>query len=225
MTLRVLDLYCGAGGAAMGYYQAFGPDTEIVGVDIAHQKRYPFEFRQLDVVAEILNKASEIWVWFDLIHASPPCQKYSVANNVHQKEYPDLIAVTRDWLIASGKPYVIENVVGAPLHDPIMLCGKPFGLKVYRHRLFETNFPLPQPEHEPHNDSSKWRTTHGPTDNGFVSVFGHGGGRGWQEFGIGYADYARQAMGIPWMTKLELAEAIPPAYTKWIGEQWLAQQV
>lgn len=217
--MRVLDLFCGAGGAAMGYHQAFGPDTEIVGVDIDPQPHYPFQFIQMDA-GEILG--SEVWVWFDLVHASPPCQKWSRANNVHQKEYPDYISEVRDWLAGTTTPYVIENVVGAPLHDPVMLCGKTFGLKVYRHRLFECSFPVVEPDHEPHNDSTKWRSGHGPTKNGFVSVFGHGGGRGWQEFGVRYADYARQAMGIPWMTKLELSQAIPPAYTQYIGEQFLA---
>lgn len=216
--IRILDLYCGAGGAAVGYDRAFRGDAEIVGVDIAPQKRYPFQFVQADVL-EFLD--SGLWNDFDLYHASPPCQAYSRANNVHKKEYPHLIGPTRERLEAIGRPFVIENVVGAPLRDPVMLCGKMFDLKVYRHRNFEVSCFLLAPVHIPHKDRSKWRSTHGPTENGFVCVFGHGGGRGWQEFGQRYADYARFAMGIPWMTKAELAEAIPPVYTQWIGERMI----
>lgn len=218
----VLDLYCGAGGAAMGYRRAFGPETVIIGVDIEPQPHYPFQFVQADALEYMRDGYGGD---FDFCHASPPCQSWSRANNVHQKDYPELIEPTRALLMETGKPYVIENVPGAPLDNPVMLCGTMFGLKVYRHRLFETSpMILLSPPHEPHNDRSKWRSGHGPTEKGFVSVFGHGGGRGWQEFGTGYADYARFAMDIPWMTKAELAEAIPPAYTEWIGQQ-LAQNI
>jgi DNA (cytosine-5)-methyltransferase 1 len=210
--MRLLDLFCGAGGAAMGYHRA---GFEIVGVDIKPQKHYPFEFHQADAFEYLAAHADE----FDVIHASPPCEAYSRANHVHHREYPRLIEPVRELL--AGRPYVIENVAGAPLRNPVVPCGMMFGLKVYRHRLFECSSFFLAPPHEPHNDRSQWRPGHGPTDNGFVSIFGHGAGRGWQEFGLRYADYARQAMDCPWMTKAELAQAIPPAYTEWIGLQLL----
>lgn len=213
--MRLLDLFCGAGGAAMGYHRA-GFD-EIVGVDIKPQKHYPFTF----VLGDALEYCRLHGAEFDAIHASPPCQRYTRAQNAAKNAmaHPDLVGVTREALRATGKPYVIENVVGAPLLNPVILCGAQLGCKVYRHRLFESNILLLVPEHRPHHDHSKWKTGHGPTDNGFVSVFGHGAGRGWQEAGVRYADYARMAMGIDWMTKAELAEAIPPAYTEYIGKQ------
>jgi DNA (cytosine-5)-methyltransferase 1 len=205
----LLDLFCGAGGASMGYHQA---GFEVTGVDIKPQKNYPFHFNQGDAL-EFLHEYGH---YFDAIHASPPCQRHSTlgkGNNANSDKYPDLLAPTRDAIAATGKPYVIENVPSAPLVNPIMLCGEMFGLRVIRHRLFESNVLLMQPEHLPHRGRvAGWR--HGEKFDGpYFAVYGNGGGKGTlQEW--------RDAMGMPWcQTKLEIAEAIPPAYTEFIGSQ------
>lgn len=211
MKPLLLDLFCGAGGAGMGYHLA---GFEVIGVDIKHQPRYPFAFIQADAL-EFL--ASAKLQGFDLIHASPPCQAYSVANNIHQREHPRLIEPLRALLVAAGKPYVIENVIGAPLLNPVMLCGMMFGLKVFRHRLFETDPAILVMPHARHG-----REQIGV--NGFCCVAGHGdSGRG--RIAADHRHIARWkvAMGIDWMTRDELAQAIPPAYTQWIGEQLLAR--
>ncbi len=140
----LLDLFCGQGGSAMGYHRA---GYEIVGVDRAAQPRFPFRFIQADALEFLACCRVSA---FDLIHASPPCQRYSRAQVLHGREHPDLVPATREALVASGRPWVIENVVGAPLVHPVMLCGLMFGLKVFRHRLFETDGWLLSPPHEPH---------------------------------------------------------------------------
>lgn len=132
---RLLDLFCGAGGSAVGYARA---GFEVVGVDLKSQPRYPFEFHQADAMTYPLDG-------FDAIHASPPCQAYSVAQKLQGNLHPDLIGPTRFRLTESGKPYVIENVVGAPLLKPTLLQGTMFGLRTERKRLFETSFLLPMP--------------------------------------------------------------------------------
>lgn len=156
---------------------------------------------------------------FDAVHASPPCQSYSdlAKRNGNADEWPRLIEPVRDSLIASGLPYVIENVEGAPLLDPVVLCGVMFpGLRVLRHRLFETNFPLrPPPPHQPHplvftHDKRKAHYGKLDQDTSFVQVTGGGNCR--------VANKAA-AMGIDWMIGKELNEAIPPAYTEWVGRQ------
>lgn len=184
----------------MGYYRA---GFDVIGVDIKPQPRYPFEFHQADAMTFPLDG-------FDVIHASPPCQGYSRLNSINKREYPMLIEDVRSRLQAAGVPYVIENVTGAPLIDPIMLCGAMFpGLRVYRHRLFEIGGTAhigapPEPEHgSPCNVLGR-----APKEGEFIHVCGHF---------IGVA-YGRKAMGIPWMTRNELSEAIPPAYTQYIGE-------
>ncbi len=211
---KLLDLFCGAGGASVGYNRA-GFD-EIVGVDIVFQPNYPFEFIQGDALDAPIN-----WSDFDLIHASPPCQKFSriqhlgVARNNSYPEHQDLLTPTREKLINNGMPYVIENVPGAPLINPIMLCGTFFGLKVYRHRLFESSMLLDAPKHEPHRDSTPsagW----GISPKGFISVCGTGGVKGMNAKEI--LEYWSYAMGIDWMTRKELSQAISPAYTEYIGE-------
>ena len=207
--MRLLDLFCGAGGAAYGYHQA--GFTEIVGIDIAPQPRYPYEFVQAD--------ALELGGWlryFDAIHASPPCQAYSDLKHRTRKDYPDLIAPTRAILKASGRPWVIENVEGAPLEKPIMLCGTQFPeLKVLRHRLFESSTALYPPSahstmHPRVHTKDKRKAHYGrpykPWD--YVSVNGGGNCTVAQ---------AAVAMQIGWMTKEEMNEAIPPAYTRYIG--------
>jgi DNA (cytosine-5)-methyltransferase 1 len=210
MKPRLLDLFCGAGGAAMGYTRA---GFEVVGVDIKSQPRYPFEFHQADAMGFPLHG-------FDVIHASPPCQRYSAmtlrwTGEGRENEHPDLVAPTRDRLAASGLPFVMENVEGAPLIDYAMLCGSMFGLGsnggyLKRHRWFESNVWLWPPQQCIHV---------GPA----IGVYGHSGGSSKRDPGrrfFGAKDW-RAAMGIDWMTVDELAEAIPPAYTEWIGRQLL----
>jgi DNA (cytosine-5)-methyltransferase 1 len=201
----------------MGYHIA---GFEVVGVDIEPQPRYPFEFHCADAL-EVLR------TWdlsrFDMIHASPPCQAHSQLGKLwrafdseYDKRHADLIPDTRRALQWSGKPYVIENVIGAPLINPVLLCGSMFGLKVYRHRLFETNPYLLAPVHAPHHDNCP-AVGRGMSNKGFISVTGTGGfgiPNGWQ--------YAQAAMGIDWMSRSELSQATPPAYTHWIGQQMLA---
>jgi DNA (cytosine-5)-methyltransferase 1 len=202
---RLLDLFCGAGGAAVGYHRA---EFDVTGVDIRPQPNYPFEFIQADALTYPLDG-------FDAIHASPPCQAYSVAAQSRRnagKVYPDLVAATRAALNATGRPWVIENVKGAPIRPDYKLCGCQFGLKLRRERWFEVSWPqahLIPPCYHPEP---------------VVSVVGHGTPT-WVREKLGYnptiADY-RAAMGIDWMNRDELSQAIPPAYTQFIGEQLLA---
>jgi DNA (cytosine-5)-methyltransferase 1 len=220
--MRLLDLFCGAGGAAQGYHRA--GFTEIVGVDIERQPRYPFDFIQGDAVKalEQLNKGC-FYGEFDAIHASPPCQKWSCATNSSPYErdtYPDLVWTIRNSLQESGRPYVIENVEGAPLkRDSVLLCGTQFSnLKVLRHRLFECSFqifdaPYCDGEHPfvwSYNKSrrKRWNIPDDPSEC-YVTVAG----------GSCPVSVGRKAMGIDWMNKKELNEAIPPSYTEWIGER------
>ena len=209
MHPMILDLFCKAGGASVGYWDAgFRP----VGVDIAPQKNYPFMFTQGDAL-EALTSGS-LLRGVVAIHASPPCQGYSRMNHVHKRDYPKLIEPVRELLRSTGLPYVIENVEGAPLIDPVTLCGSSFGLKVIRHRLFESNIPLTAPPCGSHEGE-------------FYSPAGHGDpnrrnrSRNPHLSGLGYTARCRAAMGISWMNRDELAEAIPPAYTEWIGRQLL----
>jgi DNA (cytosine-5)-methyltransferase 1 len=211
---RLLDLFCCAGGAAAGYHRA---GFSVVGVDIKPQPNYPFAFLQADVLA--LDR--KFIAGFDAMHASPPCQSYSdlAKRNGNADQWPRLIDPVRALLVDSGLPYVIENVEGAPLRDPVMLCGTMFqGLRVLRHRLFEANFPIVAPEHGPHpkvHTFDKRKSHFGKTNDmlDFVQVTGGGNCS---------VAAARDAMGIDWMTKNEMNEAIPPAYTHLIGRQLLA---
>lgn len=214
---RLLDLFCGAGGAGFGYHLA---GFEVVGVDLVASKNYPFDFHQADALTYPLDG-------FDFVHASPPCQGYSDLRHLHQtpeyaEKYPRLIEAVRERLIASGLPYVIENVEGAPLINPVVLCGTMFPeLRVLRHRLFETSFTVPRPAHIKRHPlvftHDKRKAHYGKLDQNtsFVQVTGGGNCS---------IKNAREAMGIDWMNKHELNEAIPPAYTKFIGEAWLGQQ-
>lgn len=210
MVTRVLDLFSGAGGAAVGYYRAFGPDCEIVGVDIVLQPRYPFRFVQADALEYVAEHGGE----FDFIHASPPCQDYSRTRAIHGKEYPRLVSATRRALAATARPYVIEMVTPDPLEGNIvMLCGAMFGLKVYRHRFFECSVFFLAPPHMPHwNGTTAPRGSYDRGEGGVITVAGH-------NFS---PPVARQAMDIAWMNGHELAQAIPPAYTEWLGRQLLA---
>ena len=213
---KLLDLFCGAGGAGEGYRQA---GFEIVGVDLHPQPNNPHKFISADALTLSLD-----WIrQFDAIHASPPCQAYSVlASRTGQGDrWPKLIESVRNLLQTSGLPYVIENVQGAPLIDPVVLCGTMFpGLRVIRHRLFETSFHLPQPEHPVGKHPlchtlDKRKAHYGKTNEWKVFVQVNGGGNC-------SAPCARDAMGIPWMTKKELNQAIPPPYTRFIGEHLLS---
>jgi DNA (cytosine-5)-methyltransferase 1 len=208
---RLLDLFCCAGGAAMGYHRA---GFEVVGVDITHQPNYPFEFIQADA----LSLPTKFLKSFDAIHASPPCQSYSdlAKRNKNADEWPRLIEPTRRLLRRTGLPYVIENVEGAPMEEPKVLCGTMFpALRVIRHRLFESNVELTVPHHGTHPlvfTHDKRKAHYGKLDQNkaFVSVTGGGNCS---------VENARLAMGIAWMTKNELNESIPPAYTAYIGRQ------
>ena len=214
---RLLDLFCCAGGAGYGYHLA---GFEVVGVDVTPQPRYPFEFIQADA----LSLDPDFLLSFDAIHASPPCQSYSdlAKRNGNADAWPRLIEPVREALINSGLPYVIENVEGAPLIDPVVLCGTMFpGLRVLRHRLFETNFQIITPPHGKHpkvHTFDKRKAHYGRTDEwiDFVQVTGGGNCS---------LAAARDAMGIDWMTKNEINESIPPAYTQLIGEQLILHLV
>jgi len=202
---RLLDLFSGAGGCAVGYDRA---GFDVTGVDIVPQPRYPFRH----IVADALTFPLD---GFDVIHASPPCQAYSITQRLTGRiDHPDLVAPLRERLRASGVPYIIENVVGAPLVDPFMLCGTMFGLRVFRHRLFESNVWLmafPHLPHRSHGASVKY--------GDYVSVYGHDAGpcRGVKRSQTLWP----AAMGIAWMNRAELAQAIPPAYTEWLGSRML----
>jgi len=203
--MRALDLFCKAGGASMGLYRA---GFEVVGVDIEPQPRYPFEFHRADALTFNLDG-------FDSYFASPPCQGYSRTRSLHKHlTYPKLIEPIRERLAATGKPYIIENVVGSPLLSPMMLCGAMFGLRTYRHRLFESNVLMFQPRHPRH----------------IQKVLNRGWNTDWPGFfcvcGGGNAPLAQMkvAMGIDWMVREELTEAIPPAYTEFLGK-WLIKYI
>jgi DNA (cytosine-5)-methyltransferase 1 len=220
---RVLDTFCCAGGMAMGYHQA---GFEVVGVDIHPQPNYPFTFIQADAIDYIREHGHE----FTLGHGSPPCQAYTPLNAYNHKIYPDLIGPTRAAFEATGLPYVIENVEAAApeLKDPMLLCGPMFDLKVYRHRLFETNWGLTAPPHPAHVARCT-RNGYLPTpEKPFMSIHGGKHSRAWQRA-------ACDAMDMPWIKVAEdakveriqlgireVCEAIPPAYARWIGERFLA---
>jgi len=209
----ILDLFCCAGGAGMGYSLA---GFDVVGVDISPQPHYPFEFHQSDAIEFASKYASQ----FDAIHASPPCQSFSKYKNVHKnlpERYPNLIPQTREELTKSRKPYIIENVPGAPLTNYIVLCGSSFGLPIRRHRLFETSFFVWGMACAHH-----WQKPQYPSSTGRRPM-----SRKTMEIGSWDipVKQQREGMGIDWMSLEELAEAIPPAYTQYIGTQLLQSLV
>lgn len=236
MTPRILDFFCKAGGMAMGLHRA---GFEVVGIDIEEQPNYPFDFYLADVMAMQQDRFEGCWHEygkrsmlpgqlgrclgrFDAIHASPPCQAHSDLQKQSKLRYRDYIPALRELLERTGLPYVIENVEGAPLRDPVVLCGTMFpGLRVLRHRLFETNWPLTAPPHPPGRHPlvfthDKRKAHHGKLDQDTAYVQVTGGGN------CTIAN-ARAAMGIDWMTKDELNEAIPPAYGEYVGRQLMAE--
>ncbi len=203
----LLDLFCGAGGAAVGYHRA---GFEIVGVDIEPQPHYPFEFHQADALEYPLDG-------FDVIHASPPCQDHSMLKNSAGEHGTGwMLEATINRLRHHGRPFVIENVVGAVLPTAIELCGSSFGLgaagfDLSRHRRFECSFPIMAPPC-------------GHRRGKTLGVYGHGT-NSWHRLKLGRCireAEKRQAMGIDWMTRGELSQAIPPAYTEYIGRQLMA---
>jgi DNA (cytosine-5)-methyltransferase 1 len=206
----MLDLFCGGGGASAGYHAA---GFDVVGVDLHPQPDYPFPFIQADALTVDLTS-------FDVIAASPPCQRYSAATPAGRRDgHPDLLAPVRERLRAAmaapGGPwgYVIENVPGAPLVDPVIVCGDALRLDVRRHRLFESNLPL--------RGTVCWHDRPTPP----VAVYGTYGQRGTRRTTTPPAvptEVARAAMGIDWMPWPALTQAIPPAYTHWLGVQLLA---
>ena len=219
----VLDLFCGAGGAAMGLHQAW-PDAEIVGVDIKPQPRYPFAFIQWDAMMFPLEG-------FDFIWASPPCQKYVCRRQGwDDSKHPDLIGPIRSKLMASKVPFVIENVSKAPLRPDVILCGVQFGLKVFRHRWFEIEgFQCSSPIHKKH-DGHVYTGEYCTVYNGGDGIGGHGNDiikrRATRAMSkaLGVKQTFERwcvAMQIEWMTKDEITQAIPPAYSRYIAEQFL----
>ncbi len=203
--MRGLDLFCGAGGCTRGYQMA---GFEMDGVDIKPQPRYVGgRFFQADALEFVAEHGHE----YDFIHASPPCQAFTRAQNATGRAHlhPNLVPPTRAALCSTGLPYVIENVVGAPLENAVVLCGLSFGLRVKRHRLFESNMLILAPPCPSHKVD-------------YYVIFGHEvrnrrhGSAAGRKNSIAKG---REAMGIDWMTRAELSEAIPPAYTFHIGEQ------
>ncbi len=202
MKPKLLDLFCGAGGASMGYHRA---GFEVEGVDIKPQPHYPFKFYQADALEFSLEG-------YDAYHASPPCQKFSSSTlKVNRGNHVNLIPPIREMFIATGKLYVIENVRQAPLHATLLLCGSMFNLKVVRHRYFEMypnslfspctcnhTLKIARQGYAPQNDKEGWCITRSAAR----------------------LEGAGESMGIDWMERdaLQIAEAIPPAYTEYIGK-------
>lgn len=205
---RLLDLFCGAGGCSVGYDRA---GFDVTGVDIEPHPDYPYELIVADAMDVLADTA--FLARFDMVHASPPCPRYSTSTVMHDRsKHPDLVEPVRDRLAARGGSWVIENVPGAPMPAAVMVCGAAMGLRwIRRHRLFESNLPIMSPgcacDHR-----------------GTVSIFGHSGedrrgGRLVQHVAL---TEIRELMGVPWMTRREdIADAIPPAYTEYIGGQLL----
>lgn len=204
---RVLDTYSCQGGAAKGYSDA---GAEVTGVDLVHQPRFPFAFIQADAIEYIREHGHE----YDLIHASPPCQHDSDCQRIMGNDHPDLIGPTREALELTGLPYVIENVGGAvpKLKNPVELCGAMFALETYRHRYFEVSgFTLTAPEH-PEHTARQVKMGRAPRPGEFIQAVGNFSG----------VSRVREDWGVPWMNRDGIREAIPPAYTEYIGRQFIS---
>jgi DNA (cytosine-5)-methyltransferase 1 len=225
---RLLDLFCGAGGAAMGYHRA---GFDVVGVDVVEQSDYPFEFfceDAVDVAASFLKYGQPFAQPIAAIHASPPCQAFtsmSVMWNACQHE--DLLTPIRQLLKRSGKPYVIENVEGEPMENPVRLCGSSLGLgsdeyELRRHRLFETNWPVMVPPCG-HGQREATIGIYGDHARDRRRVAGEHHDRG-RQFAVGEAlERAREAMEMPWASWKGISQAIPPAYTEYLGTELMRQ--
>lgn len=221
--MKLLDLFCGAGGASMGYSRA---GFDVTGMDIKPQPNYPFAFRQADVLEMMRHNALDLSA-FDVVHASPPCQLWSKATQTQNRgTHVDGVIPTREYLSRWGGPYVIENVPPAPLVAPLMLCGSEFGLSITdengkrwhlrRHRLFESNISMMG------GGGCYCRlykgsilTVAGSGLNGHRSKTGPGQTRA-------SASQSRELMGIDWASKAEVVQAIPPVYTQHLGWQLIA---
>jgi len=207
---RLLDLFCCAGGAGTGYARS---GFDVVGVDIDPQPNYPYEFHQADALEFLAEHGHE----FDAIHASPPCQQFTAYGRSDTRgwrdNYLDFLPQTQAALDQYDVPWVIENVPGAPLRDPMQLCGSSFGLDVRRHRLFESNVPLMSIPCD-----HAWQTPR------FAPASNRSNLRRTVEVGVWRIplEVQQEAMGMDWTTLRELSEAIPPAYTEFIGRQLLA---
>jgi DNA (cytosine-5)-methyltransferase 1 len=218
---RLLDICCKQGGASKGYAEA---GFDVIGVDREPQPRYPYPFIQADLRELVAEWIAEN---FDGVAGSPPCWAHSDLAHRTGREYEDFIPETRALLVATGLPYVIENVEGAPLLDPLVLCGTMFdGLRVSRHRLFESNIPLTAPrpcpkKHPLHYTLDKRKAHYGRLDEWTDFVMVTGGGN------CSKAAASDAMGGLDWMTKDGMNQSVPPAYTEWIGRQvqaYLGQQ-
>lgn len=208
MKPKLLDLFCCGGGASLGYEQA---GFDVVGVDIEPQRNYQGSFVQADAF-EYLSKHHKN---FDAFHASPPCQAYSKSSmqfRLVNKIYAELIEPIRQAFNDIGKPFVIENVPGAPLENPIQLCGQMFGLRTYRHRLFETNWRIEQPFHAAHAARNA-KMGRKPKSDEYIQYVGHFSG----------VAIVQEMTGLTWLNQYELAQSIPPQYAKFVGEQLLRE--
>lgn len=222
-TIKVLDLFCGAGGASVGMTRA--GEMDIFGVDNVDQPEYPFSFFRF-IQADVCKLPVDFISGFDFVWASPPCQAYSYAAARWRnsgKEWPDLVNETRQLLLRAGVPFCIENVPGSPIQRDLLLCGEMFGLRVIRHRIFEIHgFRCQQPDHKPHRGMVK--------DGYYVTVAGNGGDYAGHNFcklnGLEVVSQLATwqiAMETPWITnKRRLREAVPPAYSQYIMSQFLA---
>jgi DNA (cytosine-5)-methyltransferase 1 len=212
--VKVLDLYCGSGGAGMGYHRA---GFDVTGVDNEPQHEYPFPFVLGDAIEYVTAHGHE----YDLIHASPPCQARTRLSNISLHAYQDLIPATRAAVERTGKPYVIESVTRWGLVIPIMLCGQTFGLRMYRHRWFETTFTYTDPPHTKHVARCA-RNSYMPTaERPYMTITGRNG-----HISQRWVNKAAEYMGTPWITTLNgICEAIPPAYAEYIGRQFLTSSL
>lgn len=218
---RLLDLFCGAGGCSTGYHRA---GFDVVGIDIEPHAEYPYSLTVSDITQLKFDRINKCWhpngdpSWclgtFEVVAASPPCPRYSTATPEDSRtQHPDLIEPIRSLLETWGGPYVIENVPGSPLESPLKLCGSMFDLGVRRHRLFESNVFMFQPECSHQSQGQPWGVTGESAEIGDYARHGRKART---------VTHAQQVMGIEWMNNWsDLADAIPPAYTEWIGTQLL----
>lgn len=208
MKPKLLDLFCGEGGASAGYAMA---GFEVMGVDLNSQDRYPFPFIRADALEVLADR--DFMDQFTAVAASPPCQRYTRAQVLRGNDHPDLVGPVRTALDLLDIPYVIENVEGSPLRPDLMLCGTMFGLRTYRHRVFEFGqFSMGggAPEHPKHTvRRAKMGRRVGPGE--FMTIVGNFAG----------VELAREIMGMPWASRDGLREAIPPAYSEFIGKSML----